>query len=391
MLGKYRLKIYALGLVIALSLVVALAYNAFRGNFSSTEPVTVVAERAGLLMTAGAKVTYRGVEVGRVTALQADGRTARISAQIDSDVIDQIPADARVEISSTTVFGAKYVNFVAPESTDGPGLQPHSVINTDDVQVEINTTFQNLTDVLRQIEPQKLNVTLAALDGALGQGRGADLGDTIDKATSLLRQINSPGTRLGTTLDAAADAIMAYAPSAPQLAAIASQVRTTASTITDKTDGIDLMLTSVMGLSGTATDFLKTNTPTLTESLRLFTPTTGLMREYSPQFTCLIKGMDKLLERGLPALGSAKYPGIHLNIGFVPGVPLYGYPANLPVVGASGGPHCYGLPVLAPGTVSPYVVTNTGVNPYRNEPGSLELHPEDLLTSLVGQPVKGGR
>ncbi|MFE0748136.1 MCE family protein [Gordonia sp. NPDC058843] len=376
-------------MTVALTMVVAAV--SFNGGFIRSEEITIVAKRSGLLMKPGSKVTYRGVEVGRVGTVKNDDRTARLAVNIDSDVLSEIPANARIEITSTTVFGSKYVNIVAPEQPSTASMAAGDVISTEDVTVEINTVFQNLSDVLRQIQPEKLNETLGALAAALGDGRGAGLGAAIDQIDTLLQRVNSPRAGLGPTLDAAADALLAYAPNAPELMAIASRVRTTATTITDKAPQIDVMLTNIMGLSAVGTDVLQTNKEPLISAFDLLSPTTTLMRVYAPSFTCTIKGMDNLLEKGLPALGSAKYPGIHLDIGFLPGVPFYGYPGNLPVVGASGGPRCFGLPNVPPGASAPYLVTDTGVNPYRGEPSSLRVLPQDLLTSLVGRPVRSGR
>lgn len=390
-MGRFRLKFYALGLVVVLALAVMITAISFSGGFTDSSTVTVVAPRSGLLMNPGAKVTFRGLQVGRVAAVESHDDGADIVLAVDANELDEIPDNARVDISSSTVFGAKYVNFIAPQQQSYSALRPGATINTDDVMVEINTVFQNLTGVLRQVEPEKLNEVLGALSGALGNGGGASLGTTIDEVTALLARLNSPRTRLGPTLDAAADAIMAYAPSAPELESLVSHVRSTASTITDKNPQIDLMLAGVMGFTRTGTDFLKSNGDKTIEALRVLNPTTDLLRVYAPAFTCTIIGMDHVLQTGLPALGSKEYPGIHLDIGFLPGVRLYGYPDNLPVVGASGGPRCFGLPDVPMGTNAPYLVTNTGVNPYRDEPKSQTVHPENLLTSLLGQTDGGQR
>ena len=64
-----------LGLVVALALIVALAVGLFRGSFTETVPVTVISDRAGLVMNPDAKVKMRGVQVGKVTSIEqrADG------------------------------------------------------------------------------------------------------------------------------------------------------------------------------------------------------------------------------------------------------------------------------------------------------------------------------
>ncbi len=63
-----------LGLVIALLLIFALAVGLFRGSFTETVPVTVISDRAGLVMNPDAKVKMRGVQVGKVKTIEAAGR-----------------------------------------------------------------------------------------------------------------------------------------------------------------------------------------------------------------------------------------------------------------------------------------------------------------------------
>ena len=67
-----------LGLVVAIALIFALAVGLFRGSFTKTEPVTVISERAGLVMDPDAKVKMRGVQVGKVASIEtrSDGTAA---------------------------------------------------------------------------------------------------------------------------------------------------------------------------------------------------------------------------------------------------------------------------------------------------------------------------
>ncbi len=51
------------GLIVAF---VALTYLSYTAAFTSTDTVTVSAPRAGLVMDEGAKVKYRGVQIGKV-------------------------------------------------------------------------------------------------------------------------------------------------------------------------------------------------------------------------------------------------------------------------------------------------------------------------------------
>ena len=67
-----------LGTVVAIGLIVALAVVLFRGDLHKTVPVTVISDRAGLVMNPEAKVKMRGVQVGKVSSIEAksDGTAA---------------------------------------------------------------------------------------------------------------------------------------------------------------------------------------------------------------------------------------------------------------------------------------------------------------------------
>ena len=61
------------------ALVLVLVYKQFRGDFTPKTELTLLASRAGLVMEPGSKVTYNGVEIGRVAAIsetQSDGKPA---------------------------------------------------------------------------------------------------------------------------------------------------------------------------------------------------------------------------------------------------------------------------------------------------------------------------
>lgn len=57
--------------ILAVAAVFLLAANMFRGGFAETVPVTVISQRAGLVMNPDAKVQVRGVQVGRVAEIEA--------------------------------------------------------------------------------------------------------------------------------------------------------------------------------------------------------------------------------------------------------------------------------------------------------------------------------
>jgi virulence factor Mce-like protein len=127
----------------------AVAANLFRGDFTESVPVIVISERAGLVMHPDAKVQVRGVQVGKVASIEdlPDGGAA-LHLAIDPSRLGAIPANALVDIASTTVFGAKSVEFVFPDNPSAESLRAGQVIDARHVMVEVNTIFEQLTSVL---------------------------------------------------------------------------------------------------------------------------------------------------------------------------------------------------------------------------------------------------
>lgn len=378
-------------LAAGLCALVAVCLMAYGEQFTPTSRVIVVAERAGLVLDVDADVKYRGAEVGHVARIApADDGRVHIALDVYSDRIRHIDRNARVEIAATTVFGAKYVRFLPPGRPSGTALAAGDVVDAQHVTVEINTVFENLTGLLREVEPQKVNTTLGSLADAL-RGQGAPLGEALDSADDLIGRVNAEaGPALSRDIADAPAVTGVYADAAPDLMRALDHGTTTADTIAGRQAALGAGLRSATAMSRSGAALLADNGEQLVRMLHLLEPTTALLAEYSPEYTCLIKGLEVTRKRGEPAFGTTN-PGMSLDVGLVPGTPLYQYPQHLPEVNASADPGCYGLPALAPGEHAPYLVTDTGVNPYPPERTEPRLTGPTLLESLLGVPAKGGR
>jgi phospholipid/cholesterol/gamma-HCH transport system substrate-binding protein len=357
-------KLAAAGLVLGLVAIVAIALTIFSGGFTSTVPVTVTSERAGLVMDPQAKVKLRGVEVGRVASISQQDGMARIQLDMDPSTLSMIPANAAVDIKSTTVFGAKYVNFVVPPDPSDQSLAPGAVVSADNVTVEFNTLFQHLSDVLQQLEPEKLNATLGAVSSAL-RGRGEELGELLTESDEYLTTINPSLPALQRDLAAAAVVTNVYADATPDLMRVLDNATTTSNTIVAEQANLDLLLMNVTGLADTSNQVLTENEQPLETALHTLTETTTLLDEYSPELTCFIVGLNKGRLAFGPLAGAGDKAAISLSSSFLLGDPAYTVQKDLPKIAASGGPNCYGLPDFDPKQgPAPFVVADTGDTPY---------------------------
>lgn len=365
--------------------VVALALTMFAGGFDKGVRVTVIAQRAGLVMNPDAKVKLLGVPVGKVESIEElpNGQAA-LHLSIESGKLDTIPAGVTVDIASTTVFGAKYVNFVLPADPSGPSIRPGQVLDAQQVTVEVNTVFEQLTSVLGHIDPVKLNESLGAITRALS-GRGKQIGQSLRELDAMLVKLDPALTALSHDVAAAPAVLNTYADTVPDLLTTATNATSLSATVVDQQNNLDAVLMGVIGLSDVGTTFMSDNGGPLEDTLQLLNPTTSLLDEYSPALNCGLLGMLDLanVTEAFPT-GAA---GITVSVNFLWGHERYRYPSDLPKVAASGGPRCEVLPVKYQ-QKPPYVVTDTGVNPFKRGNQNLLINSDGLKQLLFG-PLDG--
>lgn len=378
-----RRSLAGMATVLALMAVVALAVGLFRGSFTTTVPVTVLSQRAGLVMNPDAKVKLHGAQVGSVHSIESlpDGRAA-IHLAMDPSFMDVIPADVTVDIASTTVFGAKSVELVPAADASTESLRAGQVLTADHVNVEINTVFEELSQVLARIEPAKLNQTLGALATAM-DGRGDQIGQMMSDLDGFLATIEPSLPVMERELATAPVVIGTYADVAPELLDTIDAATTISQTVIDEQDNLDRMLVSVIGLSDTGNDVIGGNREAITDVMRLLVPTTDLLNQYHEALNCGLGGAVQLAKApGTPV------PGGLLLQTIVLGQERYRYPQNLPKVAAKGGPQCTDLPKVPFQKSPPFVITDVNANPAQYGNQGILLNSDGLKQMLFG-PIDG--
>ncbi|MFF0531295.1 MCE family protein [Nocardia amikacinitolerans] len=357
-MGTMKLKLAGAAMVLVLAAIVAIAMIMFVGGFTPTDTVTVTAPRSGLVLDTDAKVKVRGVEIGRVASVDHSDDFAQLRLEIDPDQLKLVPENVGVDIRSTTVFGAKYVNFIVPDEPSKTSLKPGATIAASKVTVEFNTLFQHLSDLLAKVEPDKLNATMSALRTAL-EGRGQKLGELLSTSDAYLRDTVNPYLpTLQTDLNKTAEVTGIYGDTVGDLLSTANNATTTSTTIAEESGNVDRLLTNLIGLADTTGSVLWDNEQRLITALDLMTPTVQLLYDYNPATECLINGIGKLMPLAEEIFGGM-YDGVGMNTNFQLGSKPYTYPEDLPKVNATGGPRCAGVTERVPDSHADYVVTDT--------------------------------
>ncbi|OBI32450.1 virulence factor Mce family protein [Mycobacterium sp. E2238] len=353
------------GLILAFAVVTYLSYTA---AFASIDKVTVSAPRAGLVMEKGAKVKYRGIQIGKVEAIDYSDDQARLTLGINSDDMHFVPSNAPVHIAGNTIFGAKSVEFLPPQNPSPTSLRPNAHVAASAVQLEVNTLFQSLMDLLHKIDPVELNGTLSALSEGL-RGHGDDFGGILSGLNTLTQQTNPKLPALQEDFRKAAVVTNIYADAAPDLNTIFDNLPTINKTVVDQQNNLNDTLLATIGLANNAYETLAPAEQDFIDAINRLRAPLKVAADYSPEFGCLFAGIERGIKEFAPLLGVRK-AGLFTSSSFVLGAPSYTFPESLPIVNASGGPNCRGLPDIPTKQTggsffrSPFLVTDNANVPY---------------------------
>jgi phospholipid/cholesterol/gamma-HCH transport system substrate-binding protein len=370
-----RAWVYLEGAVMLLigALVLVLVYLQFRGDFTPKTELTMVASRAGLVMEPGSKVTYNGVEIGRVAGIseiERDGKpAAKLVLNVNPKYIKLIPANVVANIEAATLFGNKYVSLTSPENPQQQRISSHDVIDVRSVTTEFNTLFETVTSIAEKVDPVELNATLSALAQALN-GLGGKFGESIVNGNHILAQLNPRMPQLRYDVQRLADLAEIYSRASPDLWNFLQNAVTTARTLTSQQHDLDAALLAAVGAGNTGEDIFARGGPYLVRGAADLVPTAALLDTYSPELFCMIRNFHDAAPKVANAVGGNGYS--LAGAGTISGAANpYVYPDNLPRVNARGGPGgrpgCWQT-ITRELWPAPYLVMDTGASlaPYNH-------------------------
>ena len=331
------IKLAGLALLAAIVLVMTLVYLQFRGDLTPKTELTMISGRAGLVMDAGSKVTYNGVEIGRVSTVSAaesnGAPAARITMNVNPRYLAMMPANVDADIRATTIFGNKYVALSSPRNPVRARLASSDVIRTSTVTTEFNTLFETLTSISEKVDPVKLNLTLSAAAEALS-GLGSKFGQSIVNGNAILDDIN-PQIRYD--VQRLNELARVYTAASPDLFTALDNAVTTAQTLNQQRGDLDVALLASIGFGNTAGDIFERAAPYLVRGQADLIPSAQLLDKYSPEFYCSLRNIAEVGPAALRSFGGNGYSLATMTE--LLGAPNpYVYPDNLPRVNARGGP-----------------------------------------------------
>jgi phospholipid/cholesterol/gamma-HCH transport system substrate-binding protein len=349
------------------ALVLLFVYQQYSGYYIDKTKLTMLSDRAGLVMDPGSKVTYNGVQIGRVAdidEIQKDGKpAAKFTLDVYPKYLHLIPANVDAKIVATTVFGEKYVSMTAPKNPLQQRITTKNVIDARSVTTEVNTLFQTITSIAEKIDPVKVNLTLSAAAQALS-GLGDKFGQSIINGSAALDEVNPRMPIIRHDIQQLAKLGDTYADASPDLFDFLNNAATTAHTVHAQEKDLDRALLAATGFGATGAEIFNKGGPYFARAAKDLVPTAQLLDTYSPELFCAVRNLHDSepkvaaftspyslrseteifsglgLALSLPGLGiTAATMGLSALTGLIGGAPNpYIYPENLPRINAHGGP-----------------------------------------------------
>lgn len=363
--------------VLALALIVMLAVGLFRDSFRDTMPVTVVADRAGLVMNPDAKVKLHGAQMGKVASIEPlAGGGAALHLAIDPESVDAIPANVGAEITSSTVFGAKFVELVAPAAVGRPvagrdgdqGQRPRHRRTQHRLRTARLGAVQGGTGQAQPDSRRAVEVAQAA--GEVRQDPGG-AGQCVEQDQPELGQPQSrtwPWPRRCSTRSPTRHLICSPRWTTPPGSAPPSSMSRTAWTHCWSVESV-----------------WPTSEPTCCRPTAARWPTSFICW-CPPPIRPTSTTRHSPVESPVCSAGGRAGPrpaGSRSALqGFFLGRERYRYPGNLPKVAAKGGPQCTDLPNVGYEQRPPFVVTDIGANQAQYGNQGILLNSDGLKQAL---------
>ena len=144
-------------------------------------------------------VTYRGVQVGKVTAVSLTPNGAKATLSLGTS--PKIPADLQAEVRSVSAVGEQYVDL-RPRTDSAPYLRNGSVIAMRDTTIPqaVGPMLDQVSALVNSIPKQKLSQLLDESFQAFN-GSGYDVGSLSDSASRIADYSNAIVDRTRTLID----------------------------------------------------------------------------------------------------------------------------------------------------------------------------------------------
>ncbi len=231
-------------------------------------------------------VTYRGVQMGKVTSvdLTPTGATATLTL----DTSPKIPADLQADVRSISAVGEQYVDL-RPRTDSGPYLTEGSVIPLQDTTIPqaVGPMLDQVNSLIKSIPGDRLSDLLGESYKGLN-GAGDDLASLFDSSIKLSGDLNGVADRTRALTDDSAPLLDGQAQSTDAIRTWARSLANISRTVASDDRQVRTLLQSGQGAANEASALLTQIKPTLPVLLANLTSLGQVLVTYNPSIEQLL-------------------------------------------------------------------------------------------------------
>ena len=330
------------GFIILVTSLLVLSVLTYQKAFTPVAWVTLHTDHIGLQLNDGADVKVRGVVVGEVRQITANGQNATLRLALNPAMTGYVPANVTARLLPKTLFGEKYVELVPPTRPASRAIRAGAVITQDRSRsaLELERVLDDVLPLLQAIQPDKLATILGSLADAL-RDRGAQLGADIVTADRLLKQLNREMPAITDDVELLSKVLDTYDGALSDLVSILRDATVTARTVTDQREQLAGFLAGTTDLADNTRAFLDRYDDRIIQVGQVSRPLLELLAAYSPEYPCLLRGVVALQPRVEDSFAGGRF---HVTLEVTRDNGKYVAGQDDPVYGAQSGPNCQGLP-----------------------------------------------
>ncbi len=233
-----------------------------------------------------ANVTYRGVEIGKVS--RVDPTRTGATATLTLNNSPRIPADVQANVRSVSAVGEQYVDLI-PRGAGPPFLTDGSVIHRDNttVPLKVGPVLDQLSAFVGSVPKDKLSGLLDESFHAFN-GAGYDVGSLLDSGSRIAADADATADRTRALVQDSAPLLDSQAQSADDLRAWARSLNAVTGQVVHNDSDVRTILNTGPGAADEVSRLLDQVKPTLPVLLANLTTVGEVGVTYNPSLRQLL-------------------------------------------------------------------------------------------------------
>ncbi|MCV7279665.1 MCE family protein [Mycolicibacterium flavescens] len=297
-----------------------------------------------------ANVTYRGVQIGKVTGIDVSRTKAVATLRLDTS--PRIPADLQAEVRSVSAVGEQYVELL-PRTDQPPYLEDGSVIPMSDTTIPqpVSPMLEQVNTLIGSIPDGRLRALIDDSFTAFG-GAGYDMGSLIDSSATLSGDLNRDAARSATLIEDSVPLLDAQARSTDALRLWAGSLAGITGQVVQNDPQIRTLLTAGPPAADEAAHLLEQIKPTLPVLLANMTTFGQVAVTYRPSLEQVLVLLPSFVANAQSSAAENNATGIPIGdfriqmtdpnpctVGFLP-PSAWRSPADLTTIDTPDGVYC---------------------------------------------------